>query len=98
MERALIAYLRRVALALDRFFNALLDGPDDQTMSQTVGLAQLAGDWWGRPVALILEVINWERHHCIRSLYRDEDGRPIWPDRMPPGSPSTNPYPDARPA
>ena len=87
-----MSYLRGVALAIDRLCNALLGGPDDQTMSQTVGLAQLAGDWWGRPVALILEVINFERHHCIRSLYRD-NGAAIWLDRMPPGAPLMNPYP-----
>ena len=89
--------LRGALLALNRWCNARLGGRPDQTMSQTVGIAQLAGDWWGRPVALILEVVNLERHHCIRALYRN-DGRPIWPDRMPPGSPATNPYPDARPA
>lgn len=91
-------YLRRIGLAINRVFTAILGGPDDQTMSQTVGLAQLAGEWWGRPVALILEVVNWERHHCIRALYRDADGLPIWPDRMPPGAPETNPYPDHHPA
>ena len=86
--------LRDWLLRLDRWCNARLGGLPDQTMSQTVGFEQLAGvEWWARPVALILEVINLERHHCIRALYGDE-GRPIWPDRMPPGAPKINPYPD----
>lgn len=82
------SYWSRVGIAADRLGNAVLGGLDDQTISQSVGLAQLRRRWWARPVALILEVVNWERWHCLNALFTGS-GQPIWPERMPPGSPLT---------
>lgn len=82
------SYSARIGIAADRLANAVLGGRDDQTISQSVGLAQLRRQWWARPVALILEVVNGERRHCLNALFTGS-GQPIWPERMPPGSPLT---------
>lgn len=90
------SWLGRVGIAIDRTANAILGGPEDQTLSQTLGFSLLHGERLGRIFApivdLIWRVLTGERHHCIRSLYRD-DGRAIWLDRMPDGAPLINPYP-----
>jgi hypothetical protein len=75
-------------LGASRWLNRSLGGPPDQSASQTVGFAQLRRVWWARPVALILELVNFERRHCLKALYKDS-GWPIWPERMPPGAPPT---------
>lgn len=79
-------YFRRVGLAIDRAFNALFGGPDDQTLSQTLGFALIRREWIGLTFAPVVDFLNriatGERNHCIASLYKD-DGSPIFPDRMP---------------
>lgn len=74
--------LRQILLDLDRWCNARLGGPNDQTMSQTVGLELLWGTWWAWPVARILDLLTLEYEHCLRSIFT-EDWTPMWPERMP---------------
>lgn len=73
--------LRSIMLDLDRWCNARLGGPENQTMSQTVGLETLAGKWWAYWVALILDLITWERYHCFKALF-DQDWKPLFPEKM----------------
>lgn len=90
---SLADYFRRILIAEDRVGDAVLGGPDDQTMSQSLGLHVLAGDWWAKPISAILDYLTNERHHAVRSLYDDATGSPIFPSRMPPSVASSNPHP-----
>jgi hypothetical protein len=63
-------------------------------MSQSVGIALLAGVWWGKPVSWCLSTIMNERHHAVRALYGD-DGAALFPERMPDKAPKSTPYPGA---
>lgn len=89
---SLWSYMRGILVAEDRVGDAVLGGPADQTMSQSLGLAELQGKWWAGVASPILSVIMNERHHAVRALYGD-DGKPLFPERMPAGSPASNPYP-----
>lgn len=59
--KAILAYVKRVLIALDMLGSALLLGKPDETISGRTGRAELARKWWGRVFA---PPIDWLMHLC----------------------------------
>jgi len=55
-------YTRRVLLGLDRFFNALFNGKDDETISSRVGKLAEKGNKWGLFFEKIIDFFFWKGH------------------------------------
>lgn len=69
------SYIRRLALALDRFLNVLLlGGTSEQTVSISAAIARRDGKAWG---CILCRWLSWtvERGHCEKAL-NDIDTEP----------------------
>lgn len=69
------SYIRRLALALDRFLNVLLfGGTAEQTVSISAAIARRDGKVWG---CVLCRWLAWtvERGHCDKAL-NDQDTEP----------------------
>jgi hypothetical protein len=68
-------YIWNVLIAIDQFFNAVLGGDPDETMSSRMGKRVLRKDC--RFCKLICGILNvFEKDHCFKSIERDE-GEPM---------------------
>lgn len=54
----------------DEALNALGGGSPKQTISGTVGRAVLAGKWWGKPLAAVIDAIFGDGH-CLREAEKE---------------------------
>jgi hypothetical protein len=63
-------YLWRVLIGLDQFFNAVLGGNPDETISSRSHKAALRGKWWGKVLCHALHKIDYD--HCRKSVEWDE--------------------------
>jgi hypothetical protein len=64
------SYGRRVAVAIDQLFNALLDGDEDETISSRAAKARLKGKRWG---CVLCRFLDWlDPNHCTNSIELDE--------------------------
>lgn len=75
-------YLLNLAMAVDQFASTVLLGHPDDTISQRLGRAQLAGTRWTRPFQLIVDflalILVGERNHCLNSLSGKTDAKELW--------------------
>ena len=64
------SYGRRVAVAIDQLFNALLNGDEDETISSRAAKARLKGKRWG---CVLCRFLDWlDPNHCTNSIEPDE--------------------------
>lgn len=77
-------YLLNMLMAIDQFASTILGGHPDDTISQRLGRAIIAGE---KSVAIkisvsivdmLAKVLVGERDHCINSLKGKTDAREIW--------------------
>lgn len=77
-------YLLNILMAVDQFASTILGGHPDDTISQRLGRAILAGE---KSMAIIIavaavdmlaKVLVGERDHCVNSLKGKTDAREIW--------------------
>lgn len=77
-------YLLNMLMAIDQFASTVLGGHPDDTISQRLGRAIIAGE---KSVAIkisvsivdmLAKVLVGERDHCINSLKGKTDAREIW--------------------
>jgi hypothetical protein len=73
MGRRVITYLFNLLIAVDQFFNALLGGNPDETISSRVGkkvttspFAFVVGGW-------INSIFFWQKDHVKESIEHDEN-------------------------
>ena len=63
-------YGRRVAVAIDQLFNALLNGDEDETISSRAAKARSKGKRWG---CVLCRFLDWlDPNHCTNSIEPDE--------------------------
>ena len=66
------SYLKRVALAYDRAWNAMFGGSDRETISSSVGRKAVAGIWWALVAEKVINLIFFlylgQRNHCRESI------------------------------
>ena len=63
-------YGRRVAVAIDQLFNALLGGDEDETISSRAEKARRKGKRWG---CVLCRILDWlDKDHCTNSIEPDE--------------------------
>jgi hypothetical protein len=68
-------YIWNVLIAIDQFFNAVLGGDPDETMSSRMGKRVLRKDC--RFCKFVCGILNvFEKDHCFKSIERDE-GEPM---------------------
>lgn len=70
-----MAWLKRVLVALSQFWNAVLDGNEDETISSRVGKAAERGSHWGIALEGLIDcafALFGERDHCRAAIERDE--------------------------
>ena len=64
------SYGRRVAVAIDQLFNALLGGDEDETISSRAEKARRKGKRWG---CVLCRFLDWlDPNHCTNSIEPDE--------------------------
>ena len=64
------SYGRRVAVAIDQLFNALLGGDEDETISSRAEKARRKGKRWG---CVLCRILDWlDKDHCTNSIEPDE--------------------------
>lgn len=66
-----MSYVRRVFIGLDQFFNAVLLGNPDETISSRVGKAARDGIWWGLLLEFVIDKV-FEPGHCRAAIEEDE--------------------------
>ena len=75
-------YFLNVLFALDQFISTLLGGHPDDTISQRLGRAHLAGVRATEPFRISLDVIVLvlfgEDNHCLRSLHGRSSVKELW--------------------
>ena len=75
-------YLWNVLIAIDQFFNALLGGDPDETISGRAGRWYIIGGWRGKiatPLVWLLDKID--QDHCSESIEEDEGSDDIFRNR-----------------
>lgn len=71
-------WILNALISIDQFFNALLGGDGDETISSRAGKAQQKGKRWG---CVLCRFLNWfERDHCAKSIEPDEGADAVLPD------------------
>lgn len=75
-------YLLNLAMGIDQFVSTLLGGHPDDTVSQRLGRAHLAGNQKVEPfriaVDFLARVLVGEIDHCVKSLEGKSSAREIW--------------------
>lgn len=67
-------YLLRLLVSVDQFFNSVLAGSPDETISSRAAKAARKGKYWGCILCRFLDLID--RDHCERVIELDE-GKPV---------------------
>jgi hypothetical protein len=77
-----IQYLINMAFAFDQFFSTVLGGHPDETISQRLGRASLAGNKTASKFRFVVDEIVFtltgEENHCLKSLYGSTKAKEIW--------------------
>lgn len=75
-------YLLNLVFSFDQLLSAILGGHPDETLSQRLGRAHLAGVLWTEPMRFVVDLlfylIEGLPDHCLRSLSGDSGVREIW--------------------
>lgn len=58
-------YLWKILISVDQFFNTLLGGSEDETISSRANRAREGGKAWGKVTCSILDKID--PNHCSKS-------------------------------
>lgn len=66
-------YIWNILVAIDQFWNTVLGGDPDETISSRAGKAAREGKRWGCILCRFLNVF--EKDHCKLSIEEDEGGR-----------------------
>lgn len=78
----MIQYLINLLFALDQFFSTILGGHPDDTISQRLGRAYVAGYTRTEPFRIALDwivfVVFGEDNHCLRSLSGKSNVKELW--------------------
>lgn len=83
MGTGLKQYLYNMLMALDQFFSTVLGGHPDDSISQRLGRAYLAGAtptifFFKRLVDWLALVLVGEKNHCVSSLDGKSNVRELW--------------------
>lgn len=75
-------YLINLVFTIDQFLSTILGGHPDDTVSQRLGRASLAGNEAAEPfrmaVDLLAFVVSGEINHCVNSLSGKTMAKEIW--------------------
>jgi len=63
-------YFWNILIAIDQFFNAVLGGNPDETISSRAGKAKREGKLWGGYLCNVLDKLD--KNHCEKSVEEDE--------------------------
>lgn len=76
----MIQYFVNLLMGIDQFVSTILGGHPDDTVSQRLGRAHLAGTMWTEPFRLVIDflVYPFEPDHCLNSLFGRSNAREIW--------------------
>lgn len=78
----MIQYLVNLIMALDQFVSTLLGGHPDDTVSQRLGRAHIAGVFWTEPFRVLLDAVAFvlagEMNHCLSSLSGKSSAKEVW--------------------
>lgn len=78
----IIQYLINLVFAMDQLLSTILGGHPDDTVSQRLGRAVLAGNNKAYPFARAIDFLAWviagEEYHCFSSLHGNSSVKEIW--------------------
>lgn len=78
----MIQYLINLTMAFDQFLSTVLGGHPDDTVSQRLGRAKVAGYTHTEPLRIAIDFIFYmllgEDNHCLRSLSGKSMAKEIW--------------------
>jgi hypothetical protein len=78
----ILQYILNLLFAADQLASTILGGHPDDTVSQRLGRAVLAGNTTAYPFARALDFIVWavsgEEYHCFSSLHGSSSVKEIW--------------------
>lgn len=63
-------YLFNLLISADQFFNTVLGGNPDETISSRAAKAKLQGKQWGCVLCKLLD--KFDKNHCDKSIELDE--------------------------
>ena len=66
-------FIVNVLLSIDQFFNVLMLGDPDETISSRAGRV-FPGTWWQK---LIDKIMFWQTDHCHKAIEKDEGKRDL---------------------
>lgn len=69
--RPLSSWPRRFGTAVSQFFNVLLNGGEDESISSRAWKARERGKRWGKVMVPIIDAL-FGKGHCERAVERDE--------------------------
>ncbi|MBB5325209.1 hypothetical protein HNQ34_002309 [Anoxybacillus tepidamans] len=67
-------YIWNIFISIDQFFNTVLGGDPDETISSRMGKRARKGDKLGQFICAILNIFD--KGHCEKSIEKDE-GQPM---------------------
>lgn len=67
-----MSYVFNVLLAIDLLASAVLGGQPDETLSGRAGSAYLEGKLRGKILAPLINLIMWNRNHCVEAVQSDK--------------------------
>ena len=67
-------------MAVDQFLSTVLGGHPDDTLSQRLGRAHLAGTKWTEPLRIFVDTLAhpFDKNHCLNSLKGKTNAREVW--------------------
>ena len=66
-------YLQNILVAIDQFFNTLMLGDPDETISSRAGRVW-PNTWWSK---LIDHIMFWQKNHCYKAIEKGEGKRDL---------------------